>query len=388
MSKRIIAVVVTFALIATCLVGCSSKGLEEKEIALQKQWIACLEFTEETYKTMEWVFSYAEAFACDNSWDSMMKARAACGSAILALNGLEVPEALLTPEEYTALLEEGIEADVVYQEFHYLDTNCGYRVDTLRRLECYLRDDIYLAPSADQLSAWLKTNRENIRLQCEYMCLTTNYLLLQLGSDSLWKEMPERFPTIASSQKKWNQDQEALQVECGEVLNAIEGLLKDENAYLGTSEYTLKLVQEAVDTGDLSRLEAVIHRMDGVPTYFPLPFWLPVETMWHYLVPDTESDSPRFAQVGEQLNQVPSACYISCDEIALEDVTAYGEYLSQWGIETYDTWNDTKDTWQLLAKSGSCTMMIEWTEDETLLYLTEPVGCLIPELYLYAMTMK
>ena len=71
-----------------------------------------------------------------------------------------------------------------------------------------------------------------------------------------------------------------------------------------------------------------------------------------------------------------------------EDVTAYGEYLQQWGIETYDKWNEAKDTWQLLANSGSSTMMIEWTEDETLLYLTEPVGCLIPELYLYAMTMK
>ena len=69
-------------------------------------------------------------------------------------------------------------------------------------------------------------------------------------------------------------------------------------------------------------------------------------------------------------------------------VTAYGEYLVLWGIVTYSTWNEAKDTWQLLANSGDSTMMIEWTEDETLLYLTEPIGCLIPELYLYAMTME
>ena len=55
---------------------------------------------------------------------------------------------------------------------------------------------------------------------------------------------------------------------------------------------------------------------------------------------------------------------------------------------TYSIWNEAKDTWQLLANSGISTMMIEWTEDETLLYLTEPIGCLIPELYLYAMTME
>lgn len=388
MAKRIIATVVAFILIVTGLVGCSSKVLDEREAALQEQWAACLEFIEETYEITEWVFSYADTFAHNNSWDSMMKARAACGSAILALDGMKVPDPLVTPEQYTALMEAGVEADVVYQEFQGLDTNCGYRIDTLRQLEYYLRDDIYLAPSADQLSAWLETNREDIRLQCEYMCLTTNYLLLQLGNDSLWKEMPERFPTIASVQDKWNRDQEALQVECGEVLNAMEDLLKDENAYLGTSEYTLKLVEEAVDTGDLGRLEAVIHHMDGIPAYFPLPSWLPVETMWHYLIPDTESDSPRFVQAGEKIDQVPSACYISCDAIALEEIIAYGEYLAQWGIETYDTWDEAKDTWQLLANSGSSTMMIEWTEYETLLYLTEPVGCLIPELYLYAMTIE
>ena len=62
--------------------------------------------------------------------------------------------------------------------------------------------------------------------------------------------------------------------------------------------------------------------------------------------------------------------------------------MQQWGIETYDTWNEAMKPRQLLGNNESGAMMIEWTEDETLLYLTEPVGCLIPELYLYAMTME
>ena len=388
MMKQFFSAIMAVLLTVTILTGCGRRGLNETELTLQEQWIDCLEFTEETYEIMGWVFSYAEVFAGDNSWDSMMKARAACDSAILALNSMEAPEPLLSQEQYSALMADGIEADVVYQESQYLDTSRSYRVDTLRRLESYLRDDIYLAPSADQLSAWLETNRKNIRLQCEYMCLTTNYLLLQLGDDSLWKEMTERFPTIAAAQTAWNRDPEALQVECGEVLNSIEDLLKDENAYLGTSEYTLKIVEEAVKTGNLSRLAAITRCMDGVPAYFPLPFWMPAETMWHYLVPDTENDSPRFVQVGEPIDQVPSACYIACNTISLEDTTAYGEYLSQWGIETYGKWNESQDTWQLLAKNGNSTMMISWTADEVVLYLTEPVGCLIPDLYLRAMTME
>lgn len=388
MKKRIIAAVAALFLTMACLTGCGRKGLDENELALQEQWIACLEFSEQAYETMEWVFSYVEAFDNDNSWNSMMKARSACGSAILELNSMEVPEVLVTQEQYSALMEKGVEADVVYQEYQCLDIDCEYRVDILQRLEGYLLDGIYLAPSADRLTAWLETNRENIKLQSEYLCVTTNYLLLQLGDDTLWHEMPERFPVIAAAQDPWSQGPEALQEECGEILDAIEALLMDENAYLGTSEYILKIVEEAVCTGDMSRLKAAIHHMEGVPAFFPLPSWVPEEAMWHYLVPETGSNSPRLVQVRETIDKVPSACYISCGVISQEDVIAYGEHLKQWGVETYGTWNESKDTWHLLAKSGSSTMMIEWKENETLLYLTEPVGCLIPELYLNAMAME
>ena len=134
-------------------------------------------------------------------------------------------------------------------------------------------------------------------------------------------------------------------------------------------------------------LRREINEMEDVPGYFPIPIWLP-DVINLYLVTDPDTQEKRLVSAGEEVNTVPSACYISCGAIALDDVTAYGEYLSQWNVETYSTWNEAKDTWQLLANSGSSTMMIEWTEDETLLYLPEPVGCLIPELYLYAMTME
>ena len=104
------------------------------------------------------------------------------------------------------------------------------------------------------------------------------------------------------------------------------------------------------------------------------------------LVTDPATQEKQLVVSDAQLDSVPSACYISCGAIAQEEVVAYGEYLKQWGIEIYGTWNETQDTYQLLANSGNSAMMVEWTEEETLLYLAEPVGCLIPELYLYAMT--
>ena len=121
------------------------------------------------------------------------------------------------------------------------------------------------------------------------------------------------------------------------------------------------------------------------PAISPSPQWLN-DVLHLYMVTDPDSQEKRLVQAGEKLQSVPSACYISCEGITLEDVQAYEARLGQWGLETYGTWDEGGDTYQVLVNSGGSTMLVKWTGAETLLYLSEPVGCLIPELYLYAMT--
>jgi hypothetical protein len=126
---------------------------------------------------------------------------------------------------------------------------------------------------------------------------------------------------------------------------------------------------------------------EGVPGYFPVPAWLP-DVLQLYLVTDPATQEKNLVQAGEVLDSIPSACYISCGAIPVENVEAYKEHLTLWGIATYGEWNESQDAYQMLAQSGDSLMMVEWTAEDTLLYLNEPVGCLIPELYLYAMTVK
>lgn len=385
-TKRIVSLLCALLMLAALLSGCGS-NTEEEQALLQEQWAACLETYDQAYAYMLWAFDYAEQFAGDNSWESLQKARAACSSALLALEQLEFPEEKLTMEQYQTLMEDGIEAEVVSQELVSLETEITYQLNTMTNLLYLLRDDVYLTASARTIPDWVAAQRESIRLSGSYLCLTTNYLLLQMKDRTLWDEMGERFPVVGACCGSWNAKKDALQLEADSVLDKLETLLTDAAEMLAVSEYTLMIVQEAVDTGDYANLAAELNVMADIPACFPLPSWLPQETMWYYLVTEDGTEEKRLVQAGEELTQVPSACYIRCDGITMENMESYEQQLSYWAVEHLA--EQTEDgAYQIFAVIGDCALLIEWEEDAATVYLSEPVGCLMPELYLAALQMR
>ncbi len=360
-------------------------ALVEQKSAMLADWKACLAVTDEVYSQLLWSLDYAAAFASEDSWDSLLKARAACGAAELALQQLQLPEQTLTQEQSAALMDAGIEADIVRKEFEGLDTMRLQNLDTLSALKGLLKNDVYLTASVQMLPAWIADCRQVIQLQCQYLCLMSNGVLLQVGSDELWGQMETELPTLAAARGEWYSDEQLLQAACTDVLDALEKQISDRSETLGVSEYTLKLVQEAADTGELDRLSAQINVMDGVPAYFPQPSWLPNDAAQYDLVTDDESGEKRFVVSGEQILQTPSASYLSCSGVDSDAVEQYALRLTQWGLEVYAEWNETGDTYQVFSFSGESAMLVEWTQEQTSIYLTQPVGCLIPELYLAAM---
>ena len=389
--KRVLAMIIAVLVLVSCLTGCagekteSSPAQQAKE-KLLNEWLKQLEVNERMYASIFRVLEYTEAFARDNSWDSLLKARASAGAALVAIRQLELPKLELTETEIELLTKEGVEINAVQREAEATEITCEAMDDTLSLL-CYtLEDDVFLRASAvDAVPAMAAFYREYFTLEYRYLSQFTNYLLLQTDSEEVWTLWQEQLPCMASCGDVWYENTDAAEQATGKLLDEMAALQPRMGSFLGVSEFTLEIVQEAVETGDLEALQREINVISGVPGYFPVPGWLP-DVLNLYLVTDEETQEKRLVQAGAQLDSVPSACYISCGEISAENVEAYGEHLKRWGIEIYGTWNEAQDTYQLLANSGSSTMMVEWTREETLIYLTEPVGCLIPELYLYAMT--
>lgn len=399
MKKAIIIRMLIAATVLVCLGGCAaqntkeSKGImnQESELEMIKEKLLneCFELMEVNEQLYSGIFrslDYTDEYVDIFSWDSLLKARASASAALVAIRQLELPEFDLSSAEMDMLEEADIEANDVQREYEALE---GVRTskENTAALFCYtLEDDVFMKASVeDVIPAMAEFYRDYFMLEYRYMCLFANYMLIQLDAEGAWQMWTAQLPYMAACADDWYEKTTDVKRATDSVLDEMQALQTQMGSFLGVSEFTLEIVQEAVETGDITALQREINVIDGVPGYFPIPAWLP-DVVSLYLMNDPDTQEKRLVRAGEELNSVPSVCYISCGAIMQEDVTAYEANLQQWGIETYTTWNESKDTWQLLANSGNSTMMIEWTEDETLLYLTEPVGCLIPELYLYAMT--
>lgn len=385
--KRVLAMVMAALMLITCLTGCAGKKAPQQETEkLLGEWFELLEANEQVYTSVFRVLEYMEAFTLDNSWDSLLKARASAGAAVMAIRRMEVPSLELSGEEIDLLSKAGVEINAVQREYEAAEVTFASMDDTLSLL-CYtLKDDVFLTASvADAIPAMAAFYQAYFTLEYRYVSQFTNYLLLQTDSEERWQQWQDQLPCLASCADIWYEDTDAIEVAAAELLDEMASLQPQMGSFLGTSEFTLEIVQDALQTGNMDALRREINVISGVPGYFPIPGWLP-DVLNLYMVTDPNTQEKRLVQAGEELTEVPSACYISCGEIPQEEVEAYGAELEQWGIQIYGNWSGEQETYQLLANSGSSSMLIEWTEEETVIYLAEPVGCLIPSLYLYAMT--
>ena len=161
-------------------------ALQEAKNTFETDWEAYLAFSETVNSRMLWAMDYAEAVANDSTWENLLKARAACGAAKLEFQLLQLPEITLTDAQYSLLMDAGIEADVLLMVYESLPLLRSSHLNTITLLENIETNDIFFSAVADAFPGWIEDQKKLIKLDNEYLCITTNYLLLQLEYDSLW----------------------------------------------------------------------------------------------------------------------------------------------------------------------------------------------------------
>lgn len=362
----------------------STLSAEDQQIFFSN-WEEVLRFHEETNTHMDWAFRYVEVFLTDNTWDSLQKARAACAAARIACQRVAIPEFTITDEQYSRLANAGIDVDSVFVEMTNLEAEWTDKLYALTNLEGKLQRSVFLTADVTVLESWIDIYRSIILDLSQCLCLQTNYLLLQLDDSEQWERIITAYPVIAEGHAQWCDQPSLLEEKTSLALDSYETHLMRMEEYLGTGEYTLLLVQEALETGNLDYLRDEIHIISDVPGYLVTPTWLPDHPDYYYqhILPGTEEQS--LVVAGDELNQPLSSCLISCPGITLEDVTSYEERLKEWGVEHTGSWDEADQEYELFIMFGSCRVLIVWTEEHTSLYFSDPIACLIPELYFLAM---
>lgn len=149
----------------------------------------------------------------------------------------------------------------------------------------------------------------------------------------------------------------------------------------------MQLVQEALDTQDLTYLIQALHTIENVTCYVPMPNWMLDNYVCTYRVADPDADEQEAIVPGQELSSAPSGYYVSASATQ-EEVAQYAQTLASYGFSPLAGWKEEDGTYQVVLLDENVSLIVEWTEDETVLYMSDPIACLIPELYLIAMTAK
>lgn len=360
-----------------------SVSREDKE-ALLKSWEAALKVQESLCRYIGWTLDYLDVFTADNSWDSLLKARAACLSTELAFQNSPLPEYTLTDAQYKALQDGGIDAEMVKTEYLGMAELVRSDLYTLNLLDMMLHEDVFYTAIASELHTWSETHRALMASTAEYYCYTTNYLLLQLDMPEVWEQMPEKYPNLFSHATEWMTDEDEIMATASLCLNHYEACFMDMNDFLGHSEYVLDLVKEALENADLENLQKEIHTVEGVPCYIPAADWLLVDEKHYYLLTDPNTQKKVKVQCGQEIESAPTAFYAECAGISLEEVQAYAEQLAYWGLSVNAGWATEGEVYQVFVIEADTMLLVEWTAESTIFYMSGSLGCLTTELRMYA----
>ena len=394
--KRGLCLAMVLVLALSLCTGCAAKDtnaastadapLDKKQLLLD-HWTRYLTVKEDIHSQMHWVLDFVDAFLTDNHWESLLKARAACNAAAAYLQDYDLPEFTLTQEQCDSLIGVGIEADFVQAEYLNLPTALGQELNTLASLDALLNHDMFLQASWENLSTWNEACRSGLEDLAQYYSLSTNYLLLQLEKAELWNNFLEQYPTLSLMTGEWVESPDALLEQGNAILNQYEERLTQMSACVGTSEYTLQLVQEALDTKDLTYLIQALHTIEDVSCYIPMPNWMLDSYVCTYRITNPGTNEQETIQAGQEISSAPSGYYVSASATQ-EEVAQYAQTLASYGFSPSAGWKEENGAYQVVLLEENVSLIVEWTEDETILYMSEPIACLIPELYLIAMTAK
>lgn len=372
------------------LAGCKKQDISAQKQTVYAQWEYCLRVQNWICDTVLWALDETKPYSEEFSWDTLLKARAVVSAAKVFLENVELTGYEVSNEDYMALLNAGLEPEVVLTEYEELEYTLSQSLTTLTCLEEMLLTDVCFFPNAQALGDWLDNCQKRMELECQSLCQTTNYLMLQWGYPEKWTSFLETYPTIAEAADPWCADPELLTEQGIETLNQLSSIQTGEVEYHGISLYTHHLVQGTHIPGSrrnhyqYQKLLPYLQTIPGAGAFFPIPDWLPEELQIVYQISDSATGENRIIQYREAVETLPSLCQISCNGIKREQIEDYVSLLRALGLDVNEDFREA-DTCLIQCKNGDYTLSVHWKNGETDLYLPSPVGCLVPEWYLAAL---
>lgn len=347
-------------------------ALETAKSAALADLNALLTTTEEVYSITLWAWEYGSDFVEKPSRDRYLKAMTALTAAERALDEIEPPRMKLSMRQFQLLDSMGITLDHLTEAFDSLDMTVSNAQFMVQNLRLELEEDIHYTVILEALPQYCAQMQELMELDCTYHGYLTNYILLNLDKKDEWKRLKGDHPWMARWFDDWCGSTDTI-MELGEKnLSQATKVDRQTEDFLGVREYTLGVLEEAVQTKDYSRVSALLSPAVSKIDYFPMPDFVGIDVSWLYAKGSGESVTVINSM--ESISDAPTGCYATIKGVSRGDVEAYADQVTQLGMRSSEKWDEEKQCYSLTVVSGSSSLLVQWTKKETVLYLSEPVG--------------
>lgn len=332
------------------------------------------------------VYDYVEAFYEERTFDNLNIARMAVQSALREIRNMEMPVFGISEEDTVDMMVAGIEADALMYTIEGVSTFCEESIIRLESLFDSLLMDVYYEPALDNLAEKIELYRQDAAMNAQSVVHLMEYLLIQVGDEDrcgeFRRKIRENTETVSGAMSDAGYDDilEIAEAE-NELLDRVAENIDKIQKNSGFREVIILLLQEAVDTGDVSALISARTEIAGEYETFPEAWWMSPEMgEYLYIFPDPETEELFFHTMGNDIVCAPDRIKMTFKGVEGTDAVDYLALLMSYGIPTQHELTEEEGVQKLyvLANKGESTLMLIWSEEETFVYLSPPLAMTVP----------
>lgn len=338
-----------------------------------------------------WAISYFEAYDEARDWESLLKARAAAAIARQDIAARLLPERILTAADLKALLRQGIDAG-------FMDTvESSYEGDRtllqngLLNVMAALEYNVFGSYSWNTGVKYVQALKATVEHSLTYCARTADWLLAEIGDDAQSAHfggyLVEYCPAIAARRLPDGTDQAEIEADANRLMDEMEASLERYSGIVGEHSAQLKLMENAVESGDIGDITDVVGEVlpiEGLPTLLPQPVWdITMGAAINYFYSQPDGDVSLIA-APDMLDRAPDGYIIRLPE-ARESVEDYQSVLeTRCGITPLNV-RDEDGGLQISYAILDASLVLDWQDGTLTLYMLEKPACFAPEWYIDAL---
>lgn len=344
-----------------------------------------LHYVDRLIEDQLWAIRYTETFLENRTFDNLIIARTAVQAAMREIERMEVPVSVLTADEFDFYADLGVEVEAV--EIAY--ENAGnMKRDALRFLMNLfesLLSDIYFLPLLETFTDELALEKLLLEAEARDTAYFAAYMLAQLqNGEDFWAYMRENLPVISVQMPESIASPEQILVLSDENLLRMEAWINELDVMSGYDDYWLDVFEEALETGDFSKIDEKCTQIENRGVMMPTDDWMSAYTADYWYVYSDEQGDMFFHPMGTEVTSVPNRVMIVAEGVSQNEILEYVETLGYAGCSiAYDIYEEDGMTKLfVIAEKDGEKLYLVWNELECVAYLMEPFADLLPSMYI------